>query len=188
MRSLIVLFFALLLSACAQQVPPLNFSVPNVGPSGYKISAEVRSITVAHARPDEQKGQLTAGMEAIPVLWKSSLEEALNKSVIFQDDAPKKVSISVKILKLDAPSVGFDMTTEAAARYEIIDRNDGAIIFTSDIDSTGVTPVDFAFLGLARARESVNRAVQNNILKFMQQLETVDIKRPMFPTKTAKAN
>ena len=44
--------------------------------------------------------------------------------------------------------------------------------------------MDYAFSGIARQRESVNRAVQNNITQFLQSLETVDANKPMFPTKT----
>jgi len=171
-----------LLTACAQGVPPLNFSVPNVGPSRVHIPAEVKSITVSMARPDEQTSRpLRAGNETIAPYWKAAIEEALNKMVIFQDDAPKKVSLSVKVLKIDTPTAGISMTTDVGARYEILDRGNGAVIFTTDINTRGTTPGDFAFLGLARARESVNRAVQNNILQFLQALETVDINRPMIP-------
>lgn len=102
---------------------------------------------------------------------------------IFQDDAAKKVNISVKILRLDIPGAGASMTTETAARYEIMDRKTGDIIFTQDIPSSGTTPWDHAFLGIARVRESINRAVQNNITQFLQALETVDVQKPMFPAK-----
>jgi hypothetical protein len=181
MRLLSIAVVGLLLSGCAQGVPPLNFSVPNVGASPTKIPAEVRSITVSMARPDEATGRLPAGGATIEPYWKSSVEEALNKMAVFQDDAPKKVAISIKVLKLDVPGAGFSMTTEASARYEIIDRSNGAIIYTTDVNSSGTTPADFAFAGRARAMESVNRAVQNNILQFLQALDTVNVNKPMFP-------
>ena len=166
---------------CASR-PPMNFSVPNVGVSKKKIDAELRSMTVTIARPDEKSGNLPAGMEQIvPQLWQTSLTESLNKMAIFQDDASKKVNLSVKILKLDIPSAGFSMTTGTAARYEIMDRKTGDLIFAQDIQSTGVVPLDYAFEGLTRMRESINRAVQNNITQFLQALETVDASKPMFP-------
>ncbi|MGP2288468.1 hypothetical protein V5O65_22200 [Escherichia coli] len=56
------------LTGCAS-VPPLNFSTPNVGVSQKKIDAEIKSLTVSLARPDEQKGDITAGMEAITPIW-----------------------------------------------------------------------------------------------------------------------
>lgn len=176
-------FAAIFLSGCGS-VPPLNFSVPNVGVSQKKIDAEMKSMTVTIARPDEKTGELPVGMERmVPQLWQTALTEALDKMVIFQDDAEKKVNVLVKILKLNIPGGGFSMTTSTAARYEIIDRKTGDIIFTQDISSSGTTPANYAYLGVARARESINRAVQNNITQFLQALETVDVQKPMFPAK-----
>lgn len=174
---------AVFLSGCAQ-MPPLNFSVPNVGVSNKKIDAEMKSMTVTLARPDEKTGDIPAGMEqVVPQLWQTALTESLNRMVIFQDDATKKVNLSVKILKLNVPGAGASMTTETAARYEIMDRKTGDLIFTQDITSSGTVPFDYAFMGLIRMRESINRAVQNNITQFLQTLETVDAQKPMFPAK-----
>lgn len=89
MRKLgLLLAIALLISGC-QTTPPLNFSVPNVGPSAVKIPAEMKSLTVSMARPDEKKGDISAGMEVALPIWKSAQEEALNKMAIFQDDAAR---------------------------------------------------------------------------------------------------
>jgi hypothetical protein len=188
----------LFLSACGS-IPPMNFSVPNVGLSQKKIDAELRSMTVTVGRPDEKKGELnlhlagmdqnglSAGEQMIPQIWQNSLTEALNRMAIFQDDATKKVNLSVKILKLEVPSMGASFTTFATARYEIMDRKNGDLIYTQDISSSGTTPAGDAFLGLARMRESVNRAVQNSISQFLQALETVDVQKPMFPAKTASS-
>lgn len=172
---------ALTLSACGPQMPPLNFSVPNVGPSQVKLDAEVKSITVAIARPDEATGELPNGMEIVPPMWKTSLEEALTKMAIFKDDAPKKLSVSVKVLKINIPGFGGEFTTETGARYEIIDRSNGSIVLTTDVNSKGTVPFDYAFVGAVRARESINRSVQNNILQFLQQLETTKLNQPMIP-------
>ena len=179
----VVLFVTVLLAGCGS-IPPLNFSVPNVGVSQKKIEAELKSMTVTVARPDEKTGGLPAGMEAmVPQLWQTSLTEALNTMAVFQDDSKEKVNISVKILKLETPGPGFSMTTTTAARYIIQNRETGDIIYSQDITSTGTTPGDFAFAGAARAKESINRAVQNNITQFLQALETIDINKPMFPVK-----
>ena len=187
-RLSVVVVFALSVAACGPEMPPLNFSVPNVGPSQTKLDAEVKSITVSVARPDEATGKLAFGVETSAPLWKTSLEEALTKMAIFKDDAPKKVSVAVKVLKLDLPDFGGTFTTETAARYEIIDRSDGSVIFTTDVNSKGEVTLDYAFIGMVRARESINRSVQNNILQFLQQVETVRIDRPMFPVAKAPAS
>lgn len=167
-------------------MPPLNFSVPNVGYSTHKLDAEMKSLTVTLARPDEATGRMPAGIEGIvPALWQTSLIESLNKMAIFKDDAPEKVNLSVKVLKVAPPAAGLSMTTEVEARYEIQNRANGDIIYSQNIASSGTVPMDYAFMGIVRARESVNRAVQNNVAQFLQALETVDLKKPMFPTKAA---
>lgn len=174
------------LGGCAS-VPPPNFSVPNVEYSTKKVDAELKSMTVTVARPDEATGDLPvwAGTQ-VPPLWQTALIEALNKMAIFQDDGKEKVNLSVKILKFDVPGGGFSMTTHTEARYEIRNRKTGDIIFTQDIAASGTTPADYAFLGATRAVESMNRSVQNNISLFLQALETVDINKPMFPAKAAQ--
>ncbi len=177
------LLFVFGLTGCAQ-LPPLNFSVPNVGPAGTKIEAEVKSITVTMGRPDEVTGEMARGVEGLAPMWQTALIEALNRNVIFRDEAKMKVSLSVKVLKFEIPAFGGEMTTQTMARYEIIDRNTGDIILTQDISAAGVVPFDYAFVGVIRARESINRSVQNNIASFLQVLPTVDITKPMFPAGT----
>lgn len=174
----------ILLAGC-QSMPPLNFSAPNVGYSEKKIDAELRSATVTIARPDEKTGEIPHDTNVIQPIWAVALQEALNKMAIFRDDAPTKVNLNVKILKVDVPMGGFSMTTETEARYELVNRENGDIIYTQDIASQGTTPLDHAFLGVIRMRESINRSVQNNILQFLQALETVDITKPMFPRTVA---
>lgn len=181
-----ILFAAVIaasLAACSTN-PPLNFSVPNVGVSAKKVDAELKSLTVSLARPDEAKGKIPAqAQHEVPQMWQNALTEALNKMAIFRDDAPRKLSLSVKILAIDIPSFGASMTTKTIARYELIDRADGSIVYTQDVSADGEVPFNFAFAGIVRARESISRSAQNNIAQFLQALETVDTSKPMFPSQ-----
>ena len=178
-----ILFLLLLSSGCiGTKRLPVNFSAPNIGVSSTKLDAELKSLTVSVARPDEATGEIDPGIGVHTGLWKTALEEAFNRMAIFKDDSPRKVSLAVKILKFGVPSFGASMTTHASARYEIIDRSDGSIIFTTDISTTGDVPFDYAFAARVRLLESINRSVQNNIIQFLQVLETVDMDKPMFPS------
>lgn len=176
---------SVLLAGCAAN-PPLNFSVPNVGVSVKKLDAELKSLTVSLARPDEAKGKIPAeAQHEVPQMWERALTESLNKMAIFRDDAPRKLSLSVKILAIDIPSFGASMTTKTIARYELIDRADGSIVYTQDVTAEGVVPFNYAFAGVIRARESISRSAQNNIAQFLQALETIDPSKPMFPSTQA---
>lgn len=155
--------------------PPMNFSVPDVAPVGNKIEAELKSTTVTWGRPDELVGNIPpARTNDITQTWKTALIEAINRTAIFTDDAETNVSLSVKILELDAPAAGISMETPSTARYEIIDRTDGSVIYTQDIHAKGHVSAGYAFMGPTRALESVNRSVQNNISSFLQSAQGVD--------------
>ena len=170
-------------------LPPVNFSAPNIGVSSTKLDAELKSLTVSVARPDEATGEIDPGIGVHTGLWKTALDEAFNRMAIFKDDSLRKVSLAVKILKFNNRPLFWIAHT--SARYEIIDRSDGSIIFTTDVSTSasapptpGVTQFDYAFgiAGVDGVHESINRSVQNNIIQFLQVLETVDMDKPMFPS------
>ncbi|MEQ4644683.1 UDP-N-acetylglucosamine acyltransferase [Providencia vermicola] len=180
MRKLLLICFSIIALSGCQSVPPLNFVVQDIQPSKHKIDAELKSISVSLASPSEKKGDIEAGMEVVPAFWKSALEDALAKNSIFKDDVTKKANLSVKVLALNAPSFGAEMKTISIAKYQIIDRANGEILYSSEITSDGIVPFNYAFLGVVRARESVNRAVQNNIKKFLEQLDSFDVNKTYY--------
>lgn len=120
---------------------------------------------------------------SIPPLWKEALIDALNRSLVFQDDMDKKINLSVRITEFDIPAGGASMTTRVSAIYEIVDRSNGDLLFTQKISSEGVVPFDYAFMGVVRAVESWNRAVRNNIADFINVLDSSDISKPVFKGK-----
>ena len=184
-RNGLAMLAVLVVAGCVTSMPPANFSVPNVGISEHRLDAEVRSITVTYGRPDEQVGQIDFFVfgegSNVSIAWKTALEEALNRMLLFTDGGSKTVSISVKILKLYVPIFGISPTAKSVARYEIIDRANGDVIFSQDVSSSGTTPLTYAWDQTVLVRESVNRAVQNNIALFLQAAETIDLAKPMFP-------
>ena len=187
-----ILFLLLLSSGCTKRLP-VNFSAPNIGVSSTKLDAELKSLTVTVARPDEAIGKIEVPVvfcdnDICPIsfyvgMWKTALEESFNRMAIFKDDSPKKVALAVKILKFQVSEFP---ATHTSARYEIIDRSDGSIIFTTDISTTGEGPFKlepFADDAVgSRSVDGINRSVQKNIIQFLQVLETVDMDKPMFPS------
>lgn len=174
-KSILLIIASLFMLTGCTAVPPLNFSVSTPVVSPVKVNAELKTISVALAQPNEQKGDIYAGMEAIPGIWKSSLEESLGRMAIFKDDSETKLNLSVKVLAIDAPAAGFSMETRTIARYELINRGTGNVIYQREIESLGVVPASYAFLGVVRARESVNRSVQQNISEFLEGIKTLKL-------------
>jgi hypothetical protein len=176
--SILFILLLLSLSACVGMRPPINFSPPNIGVSSTKLDAELKSLTVTVARPDEATGMIDPVIAAYAGLWKTALEDAFIRMAIFKDDSPRKVSLVVKILKFN----NLINIHHTSARYEIIDRSDGSIIFTTDVSKTGEGPLVLSLDENYMVVDSINRSVQNNIMQFLQILETVDMEKPMFPS------
>ena len=159
------------LAAC-NPPQPLNFSVQNVQPSPTHIDADLRAVTVTPAAPNERTGELPPVVAGLTNTWKEATQEALARTAIFNDDSRRHVNLEVKILKFDAPSAGFTFPTYTDARYTLIDRASGQSLYSQIISGEGETPMDFAFVGVIRARESINRSVQSNIAAFLHALES----------------
>ena len=166
------------LGACTS-VPPLDFTVAEVGRVAERKPAELGSLTVGFA-PQSQSRKIEGDHE-MPPIWKEALQDAFDRSLIFTDDAPMKVNVSVRIVEANAPAFGAEMKTTVAAIYEVVDRANGDIILSREVRTQGVVPFDYAFVGVVRARESANRAVRNNIAEFMAVLEKTDFSKPAFP-------
>ena len=179
--ALICCFLVLLVTGCTA-VPPVDFTVQDVGPVSNRKDAELKSLTVGFA-PQSQQGKVEANA-TIPPVWKEGLQDALNRSLVFRDDGERKVNLSVRITEFDIPAAGVSMKTKVSAIYEIVDRATGDLLFAEKVTSEGVVPFDYAFVGVVRMVESWNRAVRNNIADFINLLEQADISKPIYKGKS----
>lgn len=178
-NKLITLILIPILVVSCTSVPPLDFIVADVGPIENRKDASLLSVTAGYA-PQSKQRKMECNNYDVPRIFKEGLQDAINRSLAFKDDAVKKVNLSVRILTCDMPAFGAAMTTKFAAIYEIVDRENGDLLFSETVSSEGVVPMDYAFVGLVRAQESVNRAARNNIADFINTLNDADISNPIF--------
>jgi hypothetical protein len=163
------------------QAPPLNFSPANIGLSKKRHPLELRSVSIKFAQPIDRKSRdkidvvrlnYNGGINAVDVTtaWQNAIEDAVLRMGLFNDDSKKKVSILATINVFDFAAFG-KLTVNT--RYEIIDRSDNSILFYGDIETSAGDALNFW--------DNVNSGVQKNIMQFLQQLETADIDKPIFP-------
>lgn len=162
------------LTGCVS-APPTNFSVPGIQRVTTQQEVELKAVSVSYGLPSEIKGDIPTYGEGFPILWEKSLVEAIDKAGVFSDDAPEKVNIFVKVLELDPPNGGITMVTPSRARYTVVSRRTGKILFEKEIYTEGTVPPGYAFSGLVRIKESLNRSVQANIAQFLASLSTVKL-------------
>ena len=168
----VVALIILMLSAC---MPPVDFTIENGGVVSQRKDAELKLITIV---ADYQSQQAVKVFPSILPVWKEALTDVLGRSLMFKDDVPMKVNLSVRVFEIIYPHAGLSFTTRVSAIYEIIDRKSGDILFSHEVTSEGVVPFSHSLNGGSRLMESINRAVRNNITDFLNQLERTDFTKP----------
>lgn len=187
-KTLLAITAALVFTGCSTTAP-LNFSVPNVAHSTNRIEANLKAMTVSIAGADAKSAQLDDGMDiVVPQLWQAALQESVTKMAIFKEDAPAKVNLAVKIVNVDIPHVGFTFVKPAAteARYELQDSTSGSVIYAQNIVSRRDSSKFYDFKTPSRAREAMNRSVQDNIAQFLHALEGADLSKSLAPAVSAR--
>jgi hypothetical protein len=164
-------FFVIILAGCAT-MPPLDMTLQSI-PSVDRQDVELKSITVGYVA--QTSATTIETNHLVPPAWEMALQDAINRSLIFKDDQERKITISVRINHFDVPAAGFAMVSDCGAIYEITDRSNGETIFSESIRTSGTVPVDYAFAGIIRVQESINRCARANILSFLSALDGSDI-------------
>ena len=171
-----ILLGSVVLGLAGCSPPPLQFVPANVTISQNKLDAALVSTVVTVAPKAEARGKVdVAGAEAdVTELWKSALDDTLLRTAIFRDSSSRRVSLTVKVLKFSKSDVlGFGVTS--IAKYELIDRNTGQVVYSKEIETAGRAS---DYVGVDRVRKAASRSVQDNITAFVQQLETAVLSVP----------
>lgn len=172
MKRICVAVGFLCLGACTS-LPPLDFTIAEIAPAPQQIDAKLSAVSVDRA-PGAGKKEIQADDLAFP-LWKEALSGAVAKAKVFNDASAKGVKINVRVQKIDAPEFGIEMVTKTTATYDVVDAESGATLFSKVVEARGAVGGDYAFAGMVRAQESINRAVRNNISEFIKALESSDL-------------
>ena len=171
-QNIILTFFSVIILVGCTTMPPADFTVENI-PSVERKNVELVSITVGYV--PQTRGVTLDTNHLVPPAWEMALQDAVNRSLIFKDDQERKITISVRIDHFDLPAAGFAMVSDCGAVYEITDRSSGETVFSERIYTSGRVPLDYAFAGIYRAQESINRCARANILGFFSALDGSDI-------------
>ena len=113
-NKLITLILIPILVGSCTSVPPLDCKVADVGPIENRKDASLLSVTAGYA-PQSKQRKMECNNYDVPRIFKEGLQDAINRSLAFKDDAVKKVNLSVRILTCDMPAFGAAMTTKFAA-------------------------------------------------------------------------
>lgn len=176
-RSLLPL--ALLVLGSCQVLMDKDFHT-SVAPSSITIGGKLDSLNVADAPMDERTGNMINRIQITDYVirqWYIGLDDAIIQSGMFV--GPRKFAVAVSIRRVSVPLVGLGVCATVEARYEVTDRATGNSLYANSIESEGCVPVDYAFAGVVRGSEAINRGVRNNIKAFIADLEKALSEHPV---------
>ncbi|BCB25724.1 hypothetical protein SKTS_06100 [Sulfurimicrobium lacus] len=156
--------------------------------SKRKFDAELKTITVKTAPTNQRTGDVnwfrventigdqfyqTSTGTGVPITrqWETALNDALSQSLIFRDNAQRKISLIVEIQKVEMNGLA-TVDYDIAARYRLMDRETGVDAYSKTIESHGSAETSEAFVGAVRARLAFVRSVKTNIEQFLADLQT----------------
>jgi hypothetical protein len=106
--------------------------------------------------------------------FKSALVESLKAAgLLSAEENAAGYQLSVKILAVDQPVFGFDMTVSAEVEYKLASMTTGEVVFNETLKSEYTATMDDAFYGPERLKIANEGAVKQNIKMLLEELSVL---------------
>ncbi len=149
-----------------------NFNV--MLPENYKpkqqFDYKLSNVNVQIASEKEKTGDLDIYNVTFPTLFEDSLVKVLNETKIFNKKSGNNIDIKVLVLKKEAPAAGFTIKIDTDVLYTIRNQ-DGKVLYNKTISAQGIATVSDEFVGMKRIVLANDRAIQNNIKLFIEDVQ-----------------
>lgn len=136
-----------------------------------KQDYKLNGVIVQLASDSEKTGDLDIFDPEYALKIESSLTKTLTNAKVFKKNAEQSIRVRVKVLKNDAPAMGFTMTVYTDFLYEIKDQK-GNSLYQKTISTEGIATIGEAFDAIERMMIANDRSVQNNIKLFMDDIKS----------------
>jgi hypothetical protein len=157
------------LAACAQPARVSQMVVPN------------EMAPVVAANPGLQTslavGEVSGGKETDP-LWtsqvnnpeyKEALEHSLQANALLAPAASARNVVTVELIELKQPLVGFDMTVTSRVRYRVAERASSTEVFNEELTTPFTADFSSAAIAVERLRLANEGAIRESIRAFLRR-------------------
>jgi len=172
LRPMLALAMLVLLGACAQPARVTQMAVPDnvLAPVVAANPGLQNSLTVA---------EVTGGKDTNP-MWTSQVNnpefrEALERSLEFNgvlapEPAKARYDVSVMLMELHQPLLGFDMTVTSVVNYRVTEHAGGKEVYSEAVTKPYTADFSSSFVGVERLRLANEGAIRENIRLFLTKL------------------
>jgi hypothetical protein len=120
---------------------------------------------------------------ALAALWKSNIDsdsfrEALLESlraVGFLADSGALLALPARLVTLDQPSFGFNLTVTSVVHYTLKDVRSGVVIMDEDVKAEHTAKVSEAFVGSTRLQLANEGSARKNIAGLIERMNQIRV-------------
>ena len=168
-RHALVLGALALLAACAQPARVTQMVVPN------------ELAPVVTANPGLQTslgvGEVSGGKETDPMWtsqvnnpeYKEALEQSLQTNALLAPAAAARNVVTVELIELKQPLMGFDLTVTPRVRYRVLERASSTEVFNEELTTPFTADFSSAAIAVERLRLANEGAIRENIRAFLRR-------------------
>ncbi len=173
-RALLAMCTLFLLSACAQGATAKGMTI---------TPADLRSPPNPRLAGSVAISDVAGGRETHP-LWTSQIDDAAFREALLESlravgflsergDAP--LALQVRLVKLDQPLIGFNMTVTSVVHYTVRDVRTGAVLIDDDVAAEHTATMGDAFVGVKRLQLANEGSARKNIAALIERLNQISV-------------
>lgn len=134
--------------------------------------------------------EVAGGTQTNP-MWTSQIDDASFREALIESlraagllspgpDAP--LAVQARLVKLDQPFMGFDMTVTSVVHYTVRDVRSGAVLIDEDVTAEHTAKMSEAFAGVTRLKLANEGSARKNIASLIERLKQIRVAAPAAPS------
>lgn len=157
------------LSACATGARPSAMTASISSDTVISDTSSLRkSITVVEVSGGKETNPLWTS-QVDNAAFKDALEQSLTLHAMIAETSPR-YNLEAKLLELDQPFGGFNMTVGSRVFYRLADATSNERVYETEINCEYTAELSDAFLGYERLKLANEGAIKKNIALFIEAL------------------
>lgn len=179
-RALLAASLLALLSACAQGATAKGMIVTPADLRSAPNPALAGAVSVAEVGGGRETNPMwTSQIDAAS--FREALVESLRGAGLLAEKDGAPLALQVRIVALDQPLVGFDMTVTSVVRYTVREVRTGAVLLDEDVTAAHRATVGDAFVGSKRLRLANEGSARKNIAALLERLNAIRVEAAAVP-------
>ena len=176
-----VLCLVMLVSFCMLNGCASNSGSAEMAYSGVEANKKPRDPALSHAIT---VSDVTGGQETNPLLssqisnenFKEALKLSLEKANLHSNSLGGKYKLNAKLIKLDQPFLGLDLTVTAQVHYILKNSKTNQVIYNKNIDSSYTAKVSDSYVAITRLKMANEGAARANIQNLIEDLYGLQVR------------